>query len=142
GRGGRASARGTPRAWGGEPPPPPPFWGGPRRAPPPPPPVLLGGHGPRALRRVVDYCDGWMPISVRAGDLAAGIADLRRIASEHGRDPASISISVYGVPMDRDALARLADLGVERAILALPSAEAATGLGLLARGAALVGGVG
>jgi len=119
----------------------PPLWSWPKPVQSPHPPVLLGGHGPRALRRVVDYCDGWMPISVRAGDLAAGIADLRRIASEHGRDPASISISVYGVPMDRDALARLADLGVERAILALPSAEAATVLGLLDRGAALVGGV-
>jgi len=118
----------------------PPLWSWPKPVQSPHPPVLLGGHGPRALRRVVDYCDGWMPISVRAGDLAAGIADLRRIASEHGRDPASISISVYGVPMDRDALARLADLGVERAILALPSAEAATVLGLLDRGAALVGG--
>src|SRR5215510_4115347 len=118
----------------------PPLWSWPKPVQSPHPPVLLGGHGPRALRRVVDYCDGWMPISVRAGDLAAGIADLRRIATEHGRDPASISISVYGVPMDRDALARLADLGVERAILALPSAEAATVLGLLDRGAALVGG--
>jgi probable F420-dependent oxidoreductase len=119
----------------------PPLWSWPKPAQSPHPPVLLGGHGPRALRRVVDYCDGWMPISVRAGDLAAGIADLRRIATEQGRDPASISTSVYGVPMDRDALARLADLGVERAILALPSADAATVLGLLDRGAALVGGV-
>jgi len=118
-----------------------PLWSWPKPVQSPHPPILLGGHGPRALRRIVDYCDGWMPISVRAGDLAAGITDLRRIATEHGRDPASISISVYGVPMDRDALARLAELGVERAILALPSAEAATVLGLLDRGAALVGAV-
>src|SRR6266542_2814298 len=27
----------------------------------PHPPVLLGGHGPKALERVVRYCDGWMP---------------------------------------------------------------------------------
>ncbi|HYB53885.1 MAG TPA: LLM class F420-dependent oxidoreductase [Thermoanaerobaculia bacterium] len=104
----------------------------------PHPPVLLGGHGPRALRRVVDYCDGWMPISVRGGDLPAGIAELRRIAQEKGRDPRTISVSVYGAPMDRDALARLRDAGVERCIFALPSADADRVAALLDRGAELV----
>src|SRR5262249_55467474 len=35
-----------------------------RRGKRPPPPILLGGHGRRALERVVDYCDGWLPIGV------------------------------------------------------------------------------
>ena len=119
----------------------PPLWSWPKPVQKPHPPILLGGHGPRALRRVVDYCDGWLPISVRAGDLAADLADLHRIAREKGRDPASISISVYGAPMDGDALARLRELGVERAIFALPSADADAALRLLDRGAALVAGV-
>src|SRR5438874_1728263 len=82
---------------------------------------------------VVDYCDGWLPISVRAGDLEAGMAELSWLAREKGRDPRSISVSVYGVPMDAAGLARLRDLGVERAIFALPSAEADTLLPLLDR---------
>jgi len=116
----------------------PPLWSWPKPVQKPHPPVLLGGHGPRALRRVVDYCDGWMPISVRGGDLPAGIAELRRIAQEKGRDPRTISVSVYGAPMDRDALARLRDAGVERCIFALPSADADRVAALLDRGAELV----
>ena len=116
----------------------PPLWSWPKPVQKPHPPILLGGHGARALRRVVDYCDGWLPISVRAGDLVADMAELRRVAAETGRDPGTISVSVYGAQMDRDALARLRDVGVARAILALPSADADTVLPLLDRGAALI----
>jgi len=119
----------------------PPLWSWPKPVQKPHPPILLGGHGPRALRRVVDYCDGWLPIGMRTGDLAAGLEELRRIAREKGRDPASISVSVYGARMDADALAQLRELGVERAIFALPSADADAVLRLLDRGAALVAGV-
>jgi probable F420-dependent oxidoreductase len=115
-----------------------PLWSWPKPVQKPHPPVLLGGHGPRALRRVVEYCDGWLPISVRAGDLGAGIAELRRLAREKGRDPATISVTVYGAPMDADTLRQMADLGVERAIFPLPSAEKNVVLPLLDRGAALV----
>ncbi len=118
-----------------------PLWSWPKPVQKPHPPIFLGGHGPRALRRVVEYCDGWMPISVRAGDLAGGMAELGRIAVEKGRDPRSIPVSVYGAPMDADGLARLRDLGVARAIFPLPSADAATVLPLLDRGAALIRGV-
>jgi alkanesulfonate monooxygenase SsuD/methylene tetrahydromethanopterin reductase-like flavin-dependent oxidoreductase (luciferase family) len=116
----------------------PPLWSWPKPVQRPHPPILLGGHGPRALARVVDYCDGWMPISVRAGDLAAGIVELRRLAQEKGRDPRTISVSVYGAQMDVETLPRLQDAGVERAIFALPSAGADTVLPLLDRGAGLM----
>ena len=116
----------------------PPLWSWPKPVQRPHPPILLGGHGPRALARVVDYCDGWLPIGVRAGDLAAGMADLRRLAAEKGRDPATISVSVYGVPMDAQALASLRELGVQRVIFALPSKERDALLPLLDRGAAVM----
>jgi probable F420-dependent oxidoreductase len=116
----------------------PPMWSWPKPVQRPHPPVLLGGHGRRALARVVDYCDGWLPIGARAGDLAAGIAELRRLAGEKGRDPDTISISVYGAPMDAETLRHLRDAGVQRAIFALPSAGADRILPLLDRGAALM----
>src|SRR5262247_994913 len=68
-----------------------PIWSYPKPVQKPHPPVLLGGHGEAALRRVVAYCDGWLPISFAAGDLQRRIADLHRIANEKGRDPRSIS---------------------------------------------------
>jgi probable F420-dependent oxidoreductase len=113
----------------------PPMWAWPKPVQKPHPPVLLGGHGPRALARVVDYADGWLPIGVRAGDLPAAIAALRRLAAEKGRDPASISVSVYGVPLDAEAIVRLGEAGVGRAIFALPSGQAERVLPLLDRSA-------
>jgi probable F420-dependent oxidoreductase len=115
-----------------------PIWSWPKPVQRPHPPILLGGHGPRALARVVDYCDGWLPIGVRAGDLMAGVAALRRLATEKGRDPSSISVSVYGVPMATDAIGPLRDAGVQRAIFALPSKGRDDLLPLLDRGAAVM----
>jgi probable F420-dependent oxidoreductase len=120
----------------------PPLWSWPKPAQKPHPPVLLGGHGRRALERVVDYCDGWLPIAVRAGDLATEIAALKQLAAEKGRDPKSITISVYGAPADADELARLRAAGVTRAIFGLPPAGADKVLPLLDRYATLVRGLG
>jgi probable F420-dependent oxidoreductase len=115
-----------------------PIWSWPKPVQKPHPPVLLGGHGPRAWARVVDYCEGWLPIGVRAGDLFAGITELRRLATEKGRDPRTISVSVYGAPADADLLKRLRDAGVERAVFGLPPAGADKVMPLLDRYAALV----
>jgi probable F420-dependent oxidoreductase len=98
-----------------------PIWSWPKPVQKPHPPVVLGAHGPLAIKRVVDYCEGWIPIGVRAGDLAASIEELHKAAHEKGRDPRTISISVYGTPADPDALRQLRALGVARAIFALPS---------------------
>ena len=45
-----------------------PIWSWPKPIQRPGPPVILGAHGPKALERVVNYCDGWIPIGVRAGE--------------------------------------------------------------------------
>jgi probable F420-dependent oxidoreductase len=105
----------------------------------PHPPVLLGGHGPKALERVVRYCDGWLPISLRAGDIQAGIADLRRLAEKAGRDPRSISVSVFWAPADRKALDDYEAVGVERAIFPLPPAPRDQVMPILDKHAKLIG---
>jgi probable F420-dependent oxidoreductase len=98
-----------------------PIWSWPKPVQKPHPPVVLGAHGPLAIKRVVDYCDGWIPIGVRAGDLKQSIDDLHRVAREKGRDPASISISVYGAPADPEALRGMRSLGITRVVFALPA---------------------
>ena len=115
-----------------------PIWSWPKPVQRPHPPVILGAHGPKALARVVDYCDGWIPIGVRAGDLVAEFATLRRLAEEKGRDPASISINVYGAPADPEVLAGLRDAGVTRAVFGLPPAGPEKVLPLLDRYADVV----
>jgi len=115
-----------------------PLWSWPKPVQKPHPPIVLGGHGPRALARVVDYCDGWLPISIRAGDLLGEIKELRERARSKGRDPASISVSVYAAPPDAEILKQYRAGGVDRAIFALPSAGADTILPILDRCAAVM----
>jgi probable F420-dependent oxidoreductase len=97
------------------------LWSHPKPSQKPHPPILLGGHGPKALERVVRYCDGWMPISLRAGDIPAGVAELRKTAEKARRDPATISVSVFWAPADAGTIDTYAKVGVERVIFALPS---------------------
>ena len=50
-----------------------PIWSWPKPVQKPHPPILLGGHSPQVLQRVVEYCDGWMPIGGRATELLADV---------------------------------------------------------------------
>ena len=43
-------------------------WAWPKPAQKPHPPILMGGDGPTTFDRVLEYCDGWMPISGRAAE--------------------------------------------------------------------------
>ncbi|WP_030674780.1 LLM class F420-dependent oxidoreductase [Streptomyces sp. NRRL B-1347] len=49
-------------------------------------PILLPANGPRALRRLVDRADGWMPIGTGADKLAAQWRRVRETAAERGRE--------------------------------------------------------
>jgi probable F420-dependent oxidoreductase len=47
--------------------------------------VWLGGIAPSELRRVGRLADGWLPSFVTPGDVAAGRAEIERVATEHER---------------------------------------------------------
>ena len=51
------------------------------------------------------------------------IALLRRQAEEAGRDPASISVSIFGTPRDEGFIRTMEAAGVDRLVFGLPSAE-------------------
>jgi len=114
------------------------LWSWPKPAQQPHPPIYLGGHGPKALDRVVRYCDGWMPIPLRGAQLLDAIADLRQRARQAGRDPASIAITLYGMPADEDMIRDFAAADVTRAVFMVPAGEPETVLPLLDRYAALL----
>jgi probable F420-dependent oxidoreductase len=101
-----------------------PLWSYPKPAQKPHPPILLGGHGPKALDRVVAYCDGWMPIGLRPPGLKKAIADVHARAEKAGRDPRTISVSLFWAPDDEAMLSGYAEIGVERVIFPLPPAPA------------------
>ena len=90
----------------------------------PHPPIIMGSATGRGRQRVVEYCDGWIPIDVLLDDLPDGIADLRQRAEKAGRNPDSLSVSVFAFDADdEDTLRRYRDLGVERVVMAAPRAE-------------------
>jgi len=92
------------------------MWSYPKPVQKPHPPILLGGSGPAVLRRVVDYCDGWMPVRMRMADFLAGISEIRRLAQEKGRDPKSLSIAAFWAKPEKAYIDQLQEAGVERAI--------------------------
>jgi probable F420-dependent oxidoreductase len=99
----------------------------------PHPPILLGGETDYTLRRVVDYCDGWLPRARHGFDAAENIARLKRVADDAGRDMATLSVHVFGAPADAATLASYAEAGVASALLSLPAAPTEKVLSLLDR---------
>jgi probable F420-dependent oxidoreductase len=89
----------------------------PKPAQKPHPPVLLGGGATNVLQRVVAWGDGWLPNRVTPDKLRESRATLDRLAKDAGRDPAKITISVYGQPADRDLIKRLHDAGATRVVV-------------------------
>jgi probable F420-dependent oxidoreductase len=102
------------------------MWAYPKPVQRPHPPILMGGDGPRTFDRVVEYCDGWMPITGRASagpSLAEKIVLLKRQAEDAGRDPDSLNITSFGLRPDPDLVGRMQEAGVDRVIFTLPSEE-------------------
>jgi probable F420-dependent oxidoreductase len=98
-----------------------PCWSYPKPLQDPHPPVVLGGESIHTLRRVVDFCDGWFPRASPAFDPVEGMARLKEVADEAGRDMSTLSVSVFRGPTEKAALDRYEDAGITRVMLELPS---------------------
>jgi probable F420-dependent oxidoreductase len=115
------------------------LWSYPKPVQKPHPPILMGGDGATTFDRVIEFCDGWMPIGYRMTNVAERIAALHSRAEAAGRDPKTISISIFGASPDPAALAAFESAGVERAIFMVPPGERAVVLPMLDKYAALIG---
>jgi alkanesulfonate monooxygenase SsuD/methylene tetrahydromethanopterin reductase-like flavin-dependent oxidoreductase (luciferase family) len=92
----------------------------PRPVQEPHPPIWVGGESGPSMRRAARFGDAWYPIGSNNRHLldtlprlAAGIARLRRLTTEAGRDPASVSV-VYRVKRYGDAVSPVASDGGRR----------------------------
>ena len=92
----------------------------------PHPPVIVGGAFPHGARRAIAYGDGWVPHARRPayGDVLGKLPEFRKMATEAGRDPAAIPITVFGVAEDLDLIKRYRDAGVARLVFNLAPAKA------------------
>jgi len=88
----------------------------------PHPPIHVGGAAPWGIRRALRYGNGWIPLAGRGATYPLeDVATFRRMATEAGRDPDAMEVSMYVAPNDETQLARLRDAGYARAIfLGLP----------------------
>jgi probable F420-dependent oxidoreductase len=75
-----------------------PIWSWPKPLSRPHPPVLIGGGGPKAIDRVLDYGDGWaagmQPLEV----LVERCAELQRRAADAGRGPLPVTVTANFEP--------------------------------------------
>ncbi|HVS13663.1 MAG TPA: LLM class F420-dependent oxidoreductase [Thermoanaerobaculia bacterium] len=94
-----------------------PIWSWPKPVQKPHPPIFLGGATGYTRQRVVDFCDGWLPIGFSVGAVLQGIEDLHRRAEEAERDRSTLSVSVFGARPEREVLDAYENGGVDRAIL-------------------------
>jgi len=114
------------------------IWSYPKPVQKPHPPILMGGDGATTFNRVIEFSNGWLPLGYRKIDITQKIRDLRRQAEAAGRDPKSISITVFGANPQPATLEEFAKAGVERAVFMLPAAERHTLLPLMDKYAALI----
>ena len=100
------------------------IWSFPKPVQKPHPPIVMGGDGRTTFDRVIKYCDGWVPI-IRSQEgldsLGRRITDLKQRAEEAGRDPATISVSIFGASHEEAVVGRLREENADRVIFMLPS---------------------
>jgi probable F420-dependent oxidoreductase len=115
-----------------------PVWSYPKPLQRPYPPVLLGGETDYTLKRVAEFCDGWLPRARAGFDPHKAMEQLRQAATAAGRNFAELSITVFRAPADRAALDSYRDAGIQRVLLEVPDLSRDEILRVLDQHAALV----
>jgi alkanesulfonate monooxygenase SsuD/methylene tetrahydromethanopterin reductase-like flavin-dependent oxidoreductase (luciferase family) len=113
-------------------------WSWPKPLQQPHPPIVIGASPtPLHFRHIVEYGDVWMPIEGRF-EVDDKWVELRQMAADAGRDPATLQLGVFGAKPDRDHLAHLRDIGASFVALGLPPLDRDAALATMERYAPLV----
>jgi len=98
-----------------------PVWVEPKPIAKPHPPIYIGATSTWAMRRIVDFADGWLPIAVPEFDDRLQL--LQQLCDDSGRNIAEIDISLLTLVGNKADLAALAEKGVNRVVLSLPTLD-------------------
>jgi probable F420-dependent oxidoreductase len=81
-------------------------------------PVMVGGNSDAALRRVVNWGDGWYGFNLcDVAAVAERVAFIRRLCGDTGRDPGELQLAVaLEHPADTDVPA-LSELGIDEVVI-------------------------
>lgn len=108
-------------------------WAWPKPVRKPHPPIVFGAAAtPTTLRHLIEFGDAWMPIEGR-WPLLESWQKILQAATDAGRDPASLSLGIYGARPDIAHLTALADGGASFAALGLPALDRDAALATLDR---------
>jgi probable F420-dependent oxidoreductase len=97
-----------------------PVWLYPKPKQQPHPPIYLGGETDHTVRRVVEFCDGWFPRARGDWEPKSAVARLRKAAVDAGRDPDSLTVTVFNAPADQKKLAPYHEAGIDRVLFEIP----------------------
>jgi len=86
---------------------------------------------PNVLQRVARYADGWLPNRITPRQVEDSRKRLDALVIEQGRDPASVSISVFGQPPDttREQIEAFLNAGAVRVAVWPTHCETEQGMG-------------
>ena len=115
-----------------------PVWLYPKPTQRPHPPILLGGSSDYTVRRVVEFCDGWLPLARSGFDGKQAVARLHQAAVAAGRDFSTLSINVFAPPPQEAILAAYREAGIQRSFLMIPDLTRSEILGVLDKYARLI----
>lgn len=98
------------------------IWCEPKPVQHPHPPVILASDSERSLPRVAEWGDGWMAHARRTSPeaLAESRRRLEALFQDVGRTDTPVEVTVFAVEPQAATLARYAEAGADRAVLALP----------------------
>jgi alkanesulfonate monooxygenase SsuD/methylene tetrahydromethanopterin reductase-like flavin-dependent oxidoreductase (luciferase family) len=85
-------------------------------------PIHVGGHSLAAARRAGRLGDGFQPLGVTGPRLSELIEVMRDGATRAGRDPGALELSLGHLvaKIDVERAGKLAELGADRVVLAMP----------------------
>ncbi len=95
-------------------------WSWPKPAQTPHPPMFLGGSTDHTLQRIVRVAQGWLPITTNPDAIIGKMARLDEFALAAGREPDSISVSIFAAPPKDEVVAKFRDTRAERIIFQVP----------------------
>jgi probable F420-dependent oxidoreductase len=99
----------------------------PKPARKPHPPILIGSvSSAHALKRVVEWGDGWMPVVATVDQFAEGVATVKKMAKAAGRDPQGFDFTVFALEhqwRSKPEIQALQQAGANRVVLWILGAD-------------------
>ena len=101
------------------------LWCHPKPVQQPHPPVLIAGELEKSAERVADYGDGWFPRgrAVDAAGIEKGRKKIEQLYRERGRDPKTLTVSIFGAEAKKASNRAFFDAGADRVIHLIKSED-------------------